>query len=115
MQTEKQLTFNIEFDGNDGTGKTYVINLIKQFFNNCIFKDKGIFSKATLLNKESEEKMYDYIDNNIDSDTLYIILDDFPEHCQQRIQKRGDSLDEEFHTLEDLEYYRKSFMLLYNT
>ena len=58
--------------------------------------------------------MYDYIDNNIDSDTLYIILDDFPEHCQQRIQKRGDSLDEEFHTLEDLEYYRKSFMLLYN-
>ena len=114
MQTEKQLKFNIEFDGNDGTGKTYVINLIKQFFNNCIFKDRGIFSKATLLNKESEEKMYDYIDNNIDSDTLYIILDDFPEHCQQRIQKRGDSLDEEFHTLEDLEYYRKSFMLLYN-
>ena len=56
MQKEKQLTFNIEFDGNDGTGKTYVINLIKQFFNNCIFKDKGIFSKATLLNKESEEK-----------------------------------------------------------
>lgn len=56
MQTEKQLTFNIEFDGNDGTGKTYVINLIKQFFNNCIFKDRGIFSKATLLNKESEEK-----------------------------------------------------------
>ena len=101
MQTEKQLTFNIEFDGNDGTGKTYVINLIKQFFNNCIFKDRGIFSKATLLNKESEEKMYDYIDNNIDNDTLYIILDDFPEHCQQRIQKRGDSLDEEFHTLED--------------
>ena len=46
---------------------------------------------------------------------LYIILDDFPEHCQQRIQKRGDSLDEEFHTLEDLEYYRKSFMLLYNS
>ena len=104
MQTEKQLTFNIEFDGNDGTGKTYIINLIKQFFNNCIFKDRGIFSKATLLNK----------DNNIDNDTLYIILDDFPEHCQQRIQKRGDSLDEEFHTLEDLEYYRKSFMLLYN-
>ena len=97
MQTEKQLTFNIEFDG-----------------NNCIFKDRGIFSKATLLNKDSEEKMYDYIDNNIDNDTLYIILDDFPEHCQQRIQKRGDSLDEEFHTLEDLEYYRKSFMLLYN-
>lgn len=28
--------------------------------------------------------------------------------------KRGDSLNEEFHTLEDLEYYRKSFMLLYN-
>ena len=54
MQTEKQLTFNIEFDGNDGTGKTYIINLIKQFFNNCIFKDRGIFSKATLLNKESE-------------------------------------------------------------
>ena len=77
MQTEKQLTFNIEFDGNDGTGKTYIINLIKQFFNNCIFKDRGIFSKATLLNKDSEEKMYDYIDNNIDSDTLYIILDDF--------------------------------------
>lgn len=114
MQTEKQITFNVEFDGNDGTGKTYVINLIKRYFTHCTFKDRGIFSKATLLNKTSEGKMYEYIDNNIDRDTLYIILDDFPEHCQQKIQKRGDSLEEEFHTLEDLEYYRKLFMLLYN-
>ena len=83
MQTKKKVTFNIEVDGNEGTGKTYIIKLIKQFFNNCIFKDRGIFSKATLLNKESEEKMYDYIDNNIDNDTLYIILDYFTNkiHC----------------------------------
>ena len=50
MQAEKQLTFNIEFDGNDGTGKTYIINLIKQFFNNCIFKDRGQDAKFRSCN-----------------------------------------------------------------
>lgn len=102
----------IEFDGNDGTGKTYTINLLKNIFNNCMFVDRGLFSKATLLKEENDE-MYKYIDDNIDKNRIYIILDDYPEHCQQLIKKRGDSIEEKYHTMEDLEYYSKQFTKLY--
>ena len=109
---ESKMKYIVEFDGNDGTGKTYTINVLSKVFPNCIFIDRGLFSKATLLSDENDE-MYKYIDDNIDKHRIYIILDDYPEHCQYLIKKRGDSIEEKYHTIEDLEYYRKQFTNLY--
>ena len=36
-------------------------------------------------------------------------MHDTPEKCQERIKERGDSIEEEFHTLEDLYYYDSLF------
>lgn len=110
----ENVKYIIEIDGNDGTGKTHLIKFLSNIviFKDCIFIDRGLFSKATLLKEENDE-MYNYIDNNIDMKRIYIILDDFPEHCQYLIKKRGDSIKEKYHTIEDLEYYRKQFTNLY--
>ncbi len=108
----ENVKYIVEFDGNDGTGKTYTIKVLSKVFPNCIFIDRGLFSKATLLSDENDE-MYKYIDDNIDMNRIYIILDDYPEHCQMLIKRRGDSIEEKYHTIEDLEYYRKQFTNLY--
>ena len=108
----------IEVDGNDGTGKSYRIEKMKELFPGLVYYDRGIFSKATLneklfQNKNSQEwyKEKEYFYNLVKShsDTLYIILDASPATCQRRIKERGDSLEEEYHTKEDLLKYSERF------
>ena len=106
----------IIFDGNDGTGKTTRLVQLKKLFPNIEYKDRGIFSKMTLVdelfseNEEREElsqKFYDDIQQ--DTTTLYVICKASSEVCQKRILERGDSIDEEFHTLADLDKYNSRF------
>ncbi len=111
----------IVVDGNDGTGKSYRIEQLKKIFPGIEFEDRGIFSKATLNESlftlksikdfvKARDEFIDYIKNT--EDTLYIIIDASVETCQKRILERGDSLEEEYHTKEDLEKFRKRFLYL---
>ena len=111
----------IVVDGNDGTGKSYRIEQLKKIFPGIEFEDRGIFSKATLNESlftlesikdfvKARNEFIDYIKNT--DDTLYIIVDASVETCQKRILERGDSLEEEYHTKEDLEKFRKRFLYL---
>ena len=110
----------VEIDGNDGTGKTFLINEIKRqlaftgFKGDVKFNDRGILSKATLA-----DTWKDNPDNpnlaglcKFNKDTIYYLIDDIPIVCQNRIIERGDSIEEEFHTLEDLKKYRERFLQL---
>lgn len=123
----------IVVDGNDGAGKTVTINKLKELFPGIEFEDRGIFSKATLNDKifeewdtHSETGGYKWNKNGSPNhysiefalevernrDTLYVICVADPEECQKRIAERGDSLDEEFHRMEDLLKYDKRFRVL---
>lgn len=92
----------VEIDGNDGVGKTYLIEHLSDdsfFKENTIFLDRGQFTKLTDGGVFKREECH-----------IYIILDALVEVCQERILKRGDSLSEKYHTREDLEYYRQRFL-----
>lgn len=92
----------IEIDGNDGVGKTY---LIERLSDDSFFKENAIFMDRGQLTKATDSGIFKREENHI-----YIILDAPIETCQERILKRGDSLDEKYHTREDLEYYRQRFL-----
>jgi deoxyadenosine/deoxycytidine kinase len=91
---------------------------MKELFPGLVYYDRGIFSKATLNEKlfqnknsqewyQEKEAFYNLVKSH--SDTLYIILDASPATCQRRIKERGDSLEEEFHTKEDLIKFSERF------
>lgn len=44
--------------------------------------------------------------------TCYILLDTYPEQCQERIIERGDSIDEPYHNMADLIKFQKRFHML---
>jgi len=109
----------IIIDGNDGTGKTTRLVQLKKMFPNIKYEDRGIFSKMTLVDElfnrtgnydEIQKKFYEDVQK--DSSTLYIICRASSEVCQKRILERGDSIEEEFHTLDDLNKYNNRFDIL---
>ena len=110
----------IVIDGNDGTGKTFRVNLLRKMFPNIEIEDRGIFSNKTLddslfdYNKVSSINHRKNFVNSIEEqkDTLFIICDASVETCQKRISERGDSLEEEYHNKKDLIKYRGRFMTL---
>ena len=112
----------IVIDGNDGTGKTTRLVQLKKMFPNLKYEDRGIFSKMTLVEglfveddenySSLRQKFHEDIQN--DSSTLYIICHASSEVCQKRILERGDSIEEEYHTLEDLNKYNARFDALVN-
>lgn len=107
----------IEIDGNDGVGKTTYINKLKEFFPNDIFLDRGLLSKATLHPywdnelKKNQVRNYKYM-CPLNKNVCYILLDTYPKLCQERILKRGDSIIEKYHTMEDLILFQKRFLTL---
>ncbi len=110
----------IIIDGNDGTGKTFRVNLLRKMFPNIEIEDRGIFSDKTLddslfeYNKVSSIIHRKNFVNSIEEqkDTLFIICDASVETCQKRISERGDSLEEEYHNKKDLTKYKGRFMIL---
>lgn len=105
-------------DGNDGTGKTATINKLKALMPNIEFEDRGIFSEATLDddlfdNRKNTEKVKEFYNKVANSyNTLFVIVDAEPEVCQKRILERGDSIEEEYHNMDDLKKYRDRFWRL---
>ena len=117
----------IVFDGNDGTGKTTRLNRMREIFPNLEYADRGIFSETTLVDglfasragvivgqtSETERLRREFYDKiKSDTSTLYIICRASPHVCQERILLRGDSIEEEFHTMDDLVKYNDRFDVL---
>lgn len=117
----------IVFDGNDGTGKTTRLNCMREIFPNLEYADRGIFSATTLVDglfasgagvivgqtSETERLRREFYDRiKSDTSTLYIICRASPHVCQERIILRGDSIEEEFHTMDDLVKYNDRFNVL---
>jgi len=104
----------IEVDGNDGVGKTTYIKMLKELFPNDIFRDRGLLSKSTLhpdWDKDEKDRDYKKI-CPLDRDVCYILLDTYPEVSQERIIQRGDSIEQKYHTMDDLIEFRKRFQIL---
>jgi thymidylate kinase len=84
-------------DGNDGTGKSSIVTILKGMGYKV--SDRGIPTKMTdnmLITPKINE--------------FYIILDADVETCQKRLLEAGKDLDEKYHRLEDLIYYRERFL-----
>ena len=102
----------IEVDGNDGVGKTTYINRLKELFPNDLFLDRGLLSEATLSDEWDKEKPNYHKIIKLNENVCYILLDTYVEQCQERILKRGDSLDAPYHNMEDLIKFQKRFKIL---
>jgi len=88
-------------DGNDGTGKTTLIRILKQIFPEIVFQDRGLPSAMT--------------DScTTDPADLYIILDASISTCQNRLRQAGKSLEEKYHNEQDLMLYRGKFIEVAN-
>lgn len=87
----------IVVDGNDGTGKsTLAASLRKRGY---AVKDRGIPSLMT------DGKRVRFPKNEI-----YIILDAPIATCRLRLKFAGKDLNEKYHTISDLKYYRSRFL-----
>lgn len=87
----------IVIDGNDGSGKSTLVEKLREL--GYTVKDRGI---PTILTDNSSIKPL--------SDEFYFILD-VPVHIsRERLKKAGKDLEEKYHTVEDLTFYRKRFL-----
>lgn len=113
-------------DGNDGTGKTTRANAIREIMGIAV-NERGPLSRLTDCDELFEPFSYKkepikYSETAVDAiaeikrntDTLYVILDSPVKTCQQNIISRGGSIEEKYHTFEDLCYYRERFRILYD-
>lgn len=98
-------------------GKTTFIKQLRLIYPNDKILDRGLLSEATLdsewdrpLKKNETHNIESIV--KLDKKTCYILLDTYPEQCQERILKRGDSIDEPYHNMEDLIKFQKRFQML---
>ncbi len=90
-------SLKIIIDGNDGTGKTTLVNSLRVLGYEV--QDRGLLTKMTDGSQEAP-----------DSDALYILLDAPVEVCRDRLREAGKDLNEPFHTSDDLNRYRQLFL-----
>ena len=102
----------IEIDGNDGTGKTTRVKFLRKIYPGYEILDRGLLSQWVM--EDFRFKDWYQIDQlkGFREDTLYITLYTTVEKSQERIVKRGDSLEEEYHNKEDLLKYNARFAFL---
>lgn len=86
-------------DGNDGTGKTTIVSKLKLLGYDA--RDRGLPTKMT-----DELDIHEILPNGY----IYVILDCPIEVSQQRLAQRGADLNEKYHTVDDLIYYRQRFL-----
>lgn len=87
----------IVVDGNDGTGKSTLAELLKR--KGYEVQDRGVPTKMT----DDPATMPEH-------DEIYLILDVSIDLCRDRLERAGRNLDEQYHTIEDLGHYRKKFL-----
>ncbi|MCB0336605.1 MAG: hypothetical protein KDD62_09870, partial [Bdellovibrionales bacterium] len=96
----KQQEQHIVIDGNDGVGKSTIVNKLRELGWNV--SDRGAATKLT--------------DNPSSalpgSNEISFILDAPIEISQERLLKAGRSLQEKYHTKEDLTHYRQKFQAI---
>ncbi len=85
-------------DGNDGTGKSTVIAILRSLDHTIEFCDRGLPTQMT------DDKTILPAD-----DEFYVILDAPIAVSQDRLRKAGKSLEERYHTYDDLVWYRSRF------
>ena len=96
---EKGVPQKIVVEGNDGTGKTTLVGQLARLGFDV--QDRGVPTKMT---DDDALKPRD--------DVLYVVLDVPVEVSQQRLARAGKSLDEQYHTVEDLTHYRARYLAL---
>lgn len=89
----------IVIDGNDGTGKSTIVERLRAAGYSV--SDRGVPTK--MIDDDTVEP--------VDGE-FYIILDCTPQMCSDRLIRSGKSLDEKYHTIKDLYYYRDKFLLV---
>ena len=97
MNERPKKNFTLVVDGNDGTGKTTLVESLRQ----CGFKvkDRGIITKMT-----DDQTLQP---NN---DEWYVILDVPVEVSRARLIMAKKDLTDKYHTIADLTYYRERFI-----
>lgn len=101
----------VEIDGNDGVGKTFIKSMLR---DNEDLKDfcAGHNIDIKLQDRGEMTKATDSGVFNREDGHVYFLLDATPALCQANILRRGDSITEKYHTLEDLRYYRNKFLTI---
>ncbi len=90
----------IVIDGNDGAGKTTLVERLRQSKCQYDVQDRGLPSKATddiSLVKFQPQYLY------------FILLAD-PAILQNRLKLAGKDITEQYHTIDDLKYYHSKFL-----
>ena len=83
-------------DGNDGTGKSTLVEALRTL-------------GYEVDDRAEPTKMTDDPSLKADPDALYLILDASVDICRARLEKAGKDLNEAYHTREDLAFYRQKF------
>jgi thymidylate kinase len=96
-KTHNKTKMIIVVDGNDGTGKSTLVEMLKKDGYNV--QDRGIPTKLT-----------DDPNLKTNPNEFYIILDAPIKVCRERLKRAGRDLNEQYHTVEDLNYYRQRFL-----
>ncbi len=89
----------IVVDGNDGTGKSVLVASLRSLGYEV--QDRGVATKMT-----------DDPTLAPPTNDLYIILDATVKACRERLAAAGRDLDERYHTVQDLTYYRERFLVV---
>ncbi|MBI2473496.1 hypothetical protein HYV70_03020 [Candidatus Uhrbacteria bacterium] len=92
----------IVIDGNDGTGKSTIVALLRE--QGYDVQDRGIPTKMTDNESVAPQE-----------DEFYLILDVPVELSRARLAKAGRNLNEKYHTVEDLTHYRERFLQIAQT
>jgi thymidylate kinase len=102
----------IEIDGNDGLGKTTLVERV-----NSALEHLGLGAKV--WDRGDMTRATDQVEGDVLPDSVkpanavhYFLLDGSVELSQQRLAKAGKDLTEKYHTEEDLSHYRRMFLLV---
>src|SRR3989339_216044 len=87
----------IIIDGNDGVGKSTLVLSLKDLGYEV--SDRGL---PTIMTDDPNTELK--------QNEIYIILDVSVEISQKRLLEAGKDLNERYHCLDDLKYYREKFL-----
>lgn len=96
----------VVIDGNDGTGKDTVAAILRERLPKSVYRVevRGLPTKLTDQNMS--------LAHIGEARHVYFILDAPVHVCRSRLTMAGKDLDEKYHTVADLTFYRERFLLV---